>query len=341
MTRRRGCRATTSCSTAMRPISRGCRMPNGRWSRCSAGARWAMRRISPPSPPRRIGPISSATWRAVSGGPAGSSTASAKASTSADGSCRARPTPSRWGRIRSSTTRFSIPPTRPDISRASATITATTPFPAAAGPAAPHDMQETDMGTRGQNRSHRVKGVSRRRLLQSGAAAASAAALVSALRAAFPAGAAAQGAGPEVTKATFGFIALTDFAPLAVANEKGIFAKYGMPDVEVAKQASWGATRDNIVLGGEGGGIDGAHILTPMPYLITSGRVTQNNQPVPMYILARLNVNGQCISVAKAHMGTGAALNSAPLAAEFKKMIAAGKEVKCAMTFPGGTHDML
>ena len=90
--------------------------------------------------------------------------------------------------------------------------------------------------------------------------------------------------------AKLGFIALTDAAPLFVAKEKGIFAKYGMPDVEVAKQASWGATRDNLVLGGEGNGIDGAHILTPMPYLISAGKVTQNNQPTPMYILARLNL---------------------------------------------------
>ena len=99
--------------------------------------------------------------------------------------------------------------------------------------------------------------------------------------------------------AKLGFIALTDAAPLFVAKEKGIFAKYGMPDVEVQKQASWGTTRDNLVLGSEGNGIDGAHILTPMPYLISSGKVTQNNQPTPMYILARLNLNGQCISVAK------------------------------------------
>jgi nitrate/nitrite transport system substrate-binding protein len=62
-----------------------------------------------------------------------------------------------------------------------------------------------------------------------------------------------------------------------------------VPDTEVLKQASWGATRDNLVLGGEGNGIDGAHILTPMPYLISAGKVTQNNQPTPMYILARLN----------------------------------------------------
>jgi len=184
------------------------------------------------------------------------------------------------------------------------------------------------------------KGKSRRQMMKTTAGVASAAALLTAARAAFPSGAFAQAKGPETTKATLGFIALTDAAPLFVAKEKGIFAKYGVPDVEVAKQASWGATRDNLVLGGKGGGIDGAHILTPMPYLITSGRVTQNNQPVPMYILARLNVNGQCISVAKSHMPTGAKLDSSPLKAKFKDMVSAGKEVKIAMTFPGGTHDM-
>ncbi|OYW78143.1 MAG: hypothetical protein B7Z27_07780, partial [Sphingobacteriia bacterium 32-37-4] len=48
---------------------------------------------------------------------------------------------------------------------------------------------------------------------------------------------------------------------------KGFFKKHGMPDVEVLKQSSWGTTRDNLVLGSANGGIDGAHILTPMPYL--------------------------------------------------------------------------
>jgi len=117
-------------------------------------------------------------------------------------------------------------------------------------------------------------------------------------RIALPGGAyVAQAAGPEVTKARLGFIALTDAAPLFVAKEKGLFAKYGMSDVSVEKQASWGTTRDNLVLGSEGNGIDGAHILTPMPYLITAGKVTQNNQPTPMYILARLNLDAQAISV--------------------------------------------
>src|SRR6201990_126102 len=123
------------------------------------------------------------------------------------------------------------------------------------------------------------RGITRRQVLKATAATA---ALLAAARMNFPAGAFAEGAGPEVTKATLGFIALTDAAPLFVAKEKGLFAKYGMPDVEVAKQASWGATRDNLVLGGEASGIDGAHILSPMPYLISAGKVTQNNQPTPM-----------------------------------------------------------
>jgi nitrate/nitrite transport system substrate-binding protein len=139
------------------------------------------------------------------------------------------------------------------------------------------------------------QGLNRRSFLK---ASAGTAALLGAVNTQFPFGAhIAQAAGPEVTKALLGFIALTDAAPLFVAKEKGIFAKYGVPDVEVQKQASWGATRDNLVLGSEGNGIDGAHILTPMPYLISAGKVTQNNVPTPMYILARLNLNGQFISV--------------------------------------------
>ena len=179
--------------------------------------------------------------------------------------------------------------------------------------------------------------ITRRQLLKAGAGTA---ALLAAAKLNFPAGAFAQGAGPETKAAKLGFIALTDAAPLFVAKEKGIFAKYGMPDVEVQKQASWGTTRDNLVLGSEGNGIDGAHILTPMPYLISSGKVTQNNQPTPMYILARLNLNGQCISVAKEYADVKVGLDTAPFKVALEKKKATGKAVKAAMTFPGGTHDL-
>src|SRR5689334_12771044 len=181
------------------------------------------------------------------------------------------------------------------------------------------------------------RGFSRRQLLK---AAAGTAALLAAAKLNFPAGAFAQGAGPEVKAAKLGFIALTDASPLFVAKEKGIFAKYGMPDVEVQKQASWGTTRDNLVLGSEGNGIDGAHILTPMPYLISSGKVTQNNVPTPMYILARLNLNGQCISVAKEYADLKIGVDTAPFKVALDKKKASGKAIKAAMTFPGGTHDL-
>ncbi|MEP0872840.1 ABC transporter substrate-binding protein [Trichocoleus desertorum AS-A10] len=144
---------------------------------------------------------------------------------------------------------------------------------------------------------------------------------------------------PEVTTAKLGFIALTDSAPLIIAKEKGLFEKYGMKDVQVAKQASWAATRDNIVLGSEGGGIDGAHILSPMPYLISEGKVTDGKK-VPMYILARLNVNGQCISVANTYKDLKVGLQSNALKNAFAQAKSAGKETKCAVTFPGGTHDL-
>ena len=129
-------------------------------------------------------------------------------------------------------------------------------------------------------------------------------------------------------------------APLFVAKDKGLFAKHGMPDVDVQKQASWGTTRDNLVLGSEGNGIDGAHILTPMPYLISAGKVTQNNQPTPMYILARLNLDAQCISVANEYADLKVGLDTTPFKAALEKKKASGKSIKAAMTFPGGTHDL-
>ena len=172
-----------------------------------------------------------------------------------------------------------------------------------------------------------------RRSLLAGAASAALAGIV-------PRGVQAEGAGPEITKAVLGYIALTDAAPLIVAKEKGLFDKYGMKDVVIAKQASWGATRDNLVLGSEANGIDGAHILTPMPYLITAGRVTQNNIGVPMYIPLRLSLENQGISVSNEYKDLKVGLDASALKEAFAKKKAEGKEVKVAMTFPGGTHDL-
>src|SRR6266545_1385290 len=174
-----------------------------------------------------------------------------------------------------------------------------------------------------------TRDVSRRDFLKRTTAIASTAVLAESIRLAFPRGVhIAAAAGPEVTKAKLGFIALTDAGALFVAKDKGFFAKHGMPDVEVQKQASWGTTRDNLVLGSDGNGIDGAHILTPMPYLISAGKVTQNNVPTPMYILARLNLDSQCISVAKEYIDLKIGLETAPFKDALMKKKASGKAIK-------------
>jgi nitrate/nitrite transport system substrate-binding protein len=177
--------------------------------------------------------------------------------------------------------------------------------------------------------------LSRRTVLQGAAALGAAAAGLA------PAIVRAQGTALETRSARLGFIALTDAAPLFVADEKGFFRKHGMTEVEVAKQSSWGTTRDNLVLGSRNNGIDGAHILTPMPYLITTGAITANNVPVPMMILARLNLGGQCISVGNEYMDLKVGLDTSSFRkALLDKRVKTGKPVNAAMTFPGGTHDM-
>ena len=145
---------------------------------------------------------------------------------------------------------------------------------------------------------------------------------------------------PELKTATLGFIALTDAAPLIIASEKGFFTKHGMPEVKVVKQTSWAGTRDNLELGSDRGGIDGAHILTPMPYLLTTGSITKSQKPLPMYILARLNVNGQGLSLSNEFLAEKVTIKDPKIKAIAEKKKAGGKLLKAAMTFPGGTHDL-
>ncbi len=77
-----------------------------------------------------------------------------------------------------------------------------------------------------------------------------------------------------------------------------------------------------------------------MPYLISTGKVTQNNVPTPMYILARLNLDARRSRSPTNTRISRSRLDASPLKAAFAKKKAEGKEVKVAMTFPGGTHDL-
>lgn len=70
----------------------------------------------------------------------------------------------------------------------------------------------------------------------------------------------AQAAVPEKEELKFGFIKLTDMAPLAVAYEKGYFEDEGLY-VTLEAQANWKVLLDRVI----DGQLDGAHMLAGQP----------------------------------------------------------------------------
>jgi nitrate/nitrite transport system substrate-binding protein len=96
----------------------------------------------------------------------------------------------------------------------------------------------------------------------------------------------------------------------------------------------------NMALGTEHNGIDGGHILRPKVHLYATGKVMQNNQPLPMYTLINLNEDCQAISVSNEYKDLAIQKDASPLKAAFERKKAQGKELTAAMTFPGGTHDL-
>ena len=157
----------------------------------------------------------------------------------------------------------------------------------------------------------------------------------------FPAGAFAQAAGPETNKVTLGFIALTDASPLIIAKEKKLFDKYGITDAKVAKQASWGTTRDNMVLGSGGG----RHRRRPYPDALALPDLARHRDggeqaDADVYPGAAQLPRARRSRSPRSSRAAGAKADASPLKEAFAKKKAAGQEVKCAMTFPGGTHDM-
>ncbi|RPH89958.1 MAG: bicarbonate-binding protein, partial [Chroococcales cyanobacterium metabat2.561] len=147
------------------------------------------------------------------------------------------------------------------------------------------------------------------------------------------------GEAPETTKIKLGYIPIVEAAPLIIAKEKGFFAKHGMPDVEVSKQANWGAARDNVEIGADAGGIDGGQWQMPMPYLISEGLITKNNVKVPMYVLAQLNTQGNGIAIAGKHEGKNIGLDLKPAKDYILGMKTTGTPFKAAYTFPKANQD--
>jgi bicarbonate transport system substrate-binding protein len=143
---------------------------------------------------------------------------------------------------------------------------------------------------------------------------------------------------PEVKMANLGYLPIVEAAPLIVAFSKGFFAKHGMTEIKIQKQANWGAARDNIKIGSQGGGLDGGQWQMPMPYLISEGIITDKTK-VPMYILCQLNTQGNGIALANKHKGKGLGLNLKDKASYFKEIAASGNRFKAAYTFPKSNQE--
>ena len=71
---------------------------------------------------------------------------------------------------------------------------------------------------------------------------------------------------PEKENLKFGFIKLTDCAPLVIAKEKGFFEEEGL-FVELEAQANWKVLLDRVITGE----LDGAHMLAGQPIAATYG----------------------------------------------------------------------
>lgn len=144
---------------------------------------------------------------------------------------------------------------------------------------------------------------------------------------------------PETTKVNLGYIPIVEAAPLIIAQEKGFFAKYGMTDVNLAKQASWGSMRDNTEIGSAGGGVDGGQYQMPMPHLITEGVITKGNQKIRMYLLAQLITHGNGIALANKHKGQGLGTKINAGKSVFEKLNSAKTPFTAAQTFPAVNQD--
>jgi bicarbonate transport system substrate-binding protein len=158
--------------------------------------------------------------------------------------------------------------------------------------------------------------------------------------AAAPASPVAAGEAPETTKVKLGYLPIIESAPLIIAQKKGLFAKYGMTEVDVSKQANWGSARDNVEIGSEGGGIDGGQWQMPMPHLISEGLITKGNKKIPMYVLAQLVTQGNGIAIANKHLGKGLHTKISKAGVDYiKGLKAANTPFKAAYTFPKANQD--
>jgi bicarbonate transport system ATP-binding protein len=99
--------------------------------------------------------------------------------------------------------------------------------------------------------------------------------------------------GLEKVNLDIGFVPLTACAPLAVAYEKGFFAKHGLDEVTLVRETSWRGIVDGIA----GGYLDGAQMPGGMPTWLTVGG--NQNEPLPVVSALTMTRNGNGVTLAK------------------------------------------
>lgn len=147
----------------------------------------------------------------------------------------------------------------------------------------------------------------------------------------------------EKDELTFGFIKLTDMAPLAVAYEQGYFLDEGL-FVTLEAQANWKVLLDGVI----GGQLDGAHMLAGQPLAATIGYGTEAHIVTPF----SMDLNGNGITVSNEvwdqmlphipKMDDGRPqhpISAEALAPVVDAFRAEGKPFNMGMVFPVSTHN--
>jgi nitrate/nitrite transport system substrate-binding protein len=185
-------------------------------------------------------------------------------------------------------------------------------------------------------------GISRRRFLSTTAHAAAVAAALPAERL-FAPGVARAALKIEKEELKFGFIKLTDMAPIAIAKEQGFFEEEGLY-VSVEPQANWKVLLDRVITGE----LDGAHMLAGQPLGATIGFGTKAHVITPF----SMDLNGNAITVSNAvwadmkkHIPVGTDGRPVhPVKADALKKVVEkyrqdGKPFNLGMVFPLSTHN--
>ncbi len=147
----------------------------------------------------------------------------------------------------------------------------------------------------------------------------------------------------EKDELKFGFIKLTDMAPLAIAYELGYFEDEGLY-VTLEPQANWKVLLDGVITGA----LDGAHMLAGQPLAATIGYGTEAHIVTPFSM--DLNGNGITVSNAvwelmKPHLemdGEGKPvhpISAAALKPVIEEFDAEGRPFNLGMVFPVSTHN--